>query len=342
MMSNRSTASIAADADPHRSTIRVRNIRESVVYHLMFDGDIGRLTGALLKQHIQSICGIPTDQQILTFNNFNVTNETTGFDLGLHDGCTLLLDTIARTTRRNSGAAEDQYGTVRGSSTEPSMQQQQQQSSAGAAASAGPINRPAVLPPSKSRFEREMESLRRDDRSASVPQRNAAAAAAATGSGYGYTNGAGSHVAGLNASSSIFLPTTTNHGLTGYPASGLYDDVDVDVEITEESGVPLWQPTNSIDVEENRLLQQDYIWKMEQVRFETERMNREREMLRQKQELDYQAELLERERIELERKTHGEKLKYASLQTTLHDEMAIEAKVSAMTEESVYRSRYMS
>ncbi|CUE74239.1 Hypothetical protein, putative [Bodo saltans] len=64
-------------------------------------------------------------------------------------------------------------------------------------------------------------------------------------------------------------------------------------------------------------------------------------MLRQKQELDYQAELLERERIELERKTHGEKLKYASLQTTLHDEMAIEAKVSAMTEESVYRSRYM-
>ncbi|CUE74232.1 ubiquitin-like protein, putative [Bodo saltans] len=258
MMANRSTTSIAADADPHRSTIRVRNIRESVVYHLMFDGDIGRLTGALLKQHIQSICGIPTDQQILTFNNFNVTNETTGFDLGLHDGCTLLLDTIARTTRRNSAAAEDAFGTVRGSSTEPSSTQQP--------ASSGPVGRPAVLPPSKSRFEREMESLRRDDpRSASV-QRNAAAA----GGGYGYTNngGASQHVAGLNASSSIFLPTTTNHGLAGYPASGLYDDVDVDVEITEESGVPLWQPTNSIDVEENRLLQQDYIWKMEQVRLD--------------------------------------------------------------------------
>lgn len=335
MMSNRNT-SITADADPHRSTIRVRNIRESVVYHLMFDGDIGRLTGALLKQHIQSICGIPMEQQILTFNTFHVTNETTGFDLGLHDGCTMLLDTVARTSRRSVAGAEDHLGTVRGSSTDPS-----------AYASAAPqVARPAVLPPSKSRFEREMESLRRDDHHASVHRGGGGGSAAASpyvaphaaaANPYSHHSGA----AGLNASSSIFLPTTTNHGLAGYPASGLYDDVDVDVEITEESGVPLWQPTNSIDVEENRLLQQDYIWKMEQVRFETERMNREREMLRQKQELDYQSELLERERIELERKTHGERLKYASLQSTLHDEMAIEAKVSAMTEESVYRSRFM-
>jgi hypothetical protein len=333
MMSNRTAASIAADADPHRSTIRVRNIRESVVYHLMFDGDIGRLTGALLKQHIQSICGIPVDQQILTFNNFNITNETTGFDLGLHDGCTLLLDTVARTSRRSVAGAEDQFGAVRGSSTDPMGAS----TSSAANAATAPIARPSVLPPSKSRFEREMESLRRDEQQHPSVHRGVAAASPYAAPHQQHQ----SYATGLNASSSIFLPTANNHGLTGYPASGLYDDVDVDVEITEESGVPLWQPTNSIDVEENRLLQQDYVWKMEQVRFETERMNREREMLRQKQELDYQAELLERERIELERKTHSERLKYASLQSTLHDEMAIEAKVSAMTEESVYRSRFM-
>jgi hypothetical protein len=253
----------------------------------MFDGDVGRLTGTQLKQHIQSICGIPAAQQILTHNGMNVADNSMGYDLGLRDGSTLLLDTISRSGSYARGPSELRQGPP-----PPRV-----------------IHQPSASRSTQgSRYAAELDSIRRD---AEV---------------------------GSQSLAREYTPADRRAPAT-YSAAGVYDDVDLDVEIEEESGGPMWQPTNSVDVEESRLLQQDYIWKMEQVRFETERMNREREMMRQKQELDYQAELLERERIELERKTHAERLKLALLQATLQDEMSIEARISALTEESVYRNR---
>jgi hypothetical protein len=312
-MISQSPATSVDDAAPGRVTLRVRNIREAVVYHLMFDGDVGRLTGAQLKAHIQSICGIPQDQQILTFNGLNVTNATTGYDLGFHSGAMLLLDTVARGGASRQSAAKDDLDGVRGSSNDTSLMRTQQP------VAAASVPRAAAR---GSRFEEQLEAVRREEalRPAVAPQ---------------HMHSAVSQSRGLSRS----VPAASVAPVP-YPAPGVYDDLDLDVEVVEETGGPLWQPTNSVDVEEARLLQQDYIWKMEQVRFETERMNREREMMRQRQELDYQSELLERERIELERKTHGERLKLSILQSTLHDEMNINARVSALSEESVHRQRY--
>lgn len=330
----------AVSDESGRTTLRVRNMRESVVYHLMFDGDVRRLTGTQLKDHVASVCGIPSSQQILTFNNFQVTNESSGFDLGLHDGCTLLLDTMSRGPRRSQSNVSNAAGSTTTQNNNNNYSNNGRQGSVadgnrsvgGNAAPPPSSSLPnnnngssSVAAPPRSKFEEELDAAQRPQQ----PYR------------------ANSH---LNSSEHLSHTNPYSYDVdlrrryANQPgavsaAAAPFDDVDVDVEIEEEHGVPLWAPSNSVDLEESRLLQQDYTWRMEQVRFETERMNREREMLRQKQELDYQSELLERERIELERRTHTERLKLAMLQRTVQDEMLIEAKMSGIAEGSVYRIR---
>jgi hypothetical protein len=76
------------------------------------------------------------------------------------------------------------------------------------------------------------------------------------------------------------------------------------------------------DVEELRLQQQDYVWRLEQVRFETERMNREREMRRQLEDLEYEASLLDRDRVEMERATALERGRLERMQ--LHNKVELE------------------
>ena len=98
-----------------RSTLCIRNIRQSVVYHLLFDGDVGRLTGAQLKAHIQGICNMPVEQQLLTYNGQPVHNTSTGYDLNLRDGAMLVLDSVAR---GGSGVADGGSAVVRGGSAE--------------------------------------------------------------------------------------------------------------------------------------------------------------------------------------------------------------------------------
>ena len=327
----------AVSDESGRTTLRVRNLRESVVYHLMFDGDVRRLTGTQLKEHVASVCGIPAAQQILTFNHFQVTSETSGFDLGLHDGCTLLLDTVSRGPRRSqSSLASGSMTQNPNNGAEQSLGRQPSivntnNNNRSMTSQAPPPQQAVPLPP-RSKFEDELEAVRRDERQ-----------------GYRAPSAHLNSSEHLNSHHPISYDVDLRRRYASQPGSALstaagggvapYDDVDVDVEIEEEHGVPLWAPSNSVDLEESRLLQQDYTWRMEQVRFETERMNREREMLRQKQELDYQSELLERERIELERRTHTERLKLQMLQRTVQDEMLIEAKMSGIAEESVYRVR---
>ena len=101
----------------------------------------------------------------------------------------------------------------------------------------------------------------------------------------------------------------------------------VEVDVVEEGVVPPWMPRTSLDMDELAMVQADYAWKMEQVRFETERMAREREMRRQRQELEYQAALFDRQRLELERKTEIERLKFEHLQR--QEQVALDVQAAA-------------
>lgn len=274
-----------AEYDADRSVLRVRNIRESAVYHLTFDGDIGRLTGYQLRAHIKSICGASIEQQILTFNGQPISNDCTGYEVGLRPGAMLILDFVNRASVSAANASTsrpraDQL--VRGSSeVAPSYQ--------------------------PNRFAGEVNTTRHTALE-SVPR--------------GAGDGSSRH----------------GHTVTPYAAPvsaythSAADEIDIDVEIEEEPAVEPWAPTSSVETEESRLLQQDYAWKMEQVRFETERMHREREMMRQRQELEYQSELLERERLEFERKTRAEKLKLSMMHNAMQEEMSIQAQISSYHE----------
>jgi hypothetical protein len=299
-----------------RSTLRVRNVRESVVYHLLFDGDIGKLTGQQLKTHIQAICHIPPEQQLLTYNGQPVHATSTGYNLDLRNGGMLLLDYVAR---QPSPAEEASIHVSQSRSRVPSESQprspsrrhivQSQPQPASSSVMRGPSRVATGSMPRAaareeiSRLETEIENIRRQEEEILRRQDE-------------LRRGRNVVAYGLHRDSAY----------PSYAVSGLHDEVDYDVEVVEESEKVTWHPTSSVDVDEARTLQQDYVWKMEQVRFETERMNRWREMKRQQQELEYQAELLDRERVELERKTHMARNKFENIQRQMADEMTIEAR----------------
>lgn len=280
----RSTVS-EGDIGDNRAILRVRNIRESAVYHLTFDGDIGRLSGHQLRAHIKSICGVPVEQQILTYNGQPITNEATGYEVGLRPGAMLILDFINRPSSMQNHSISRDPQLVRGSSE----------------------SKPRIgLSQSSSRFEAEINNARRTEDSI------------------------------IRKQDALQRYQQNKTSFPTYGPSGVYDDIDVEVEVEEETAIEPWAPATSVETEEARLLAQDYTWKMEQVRFETERMHREREMIRQRQELEYQSELLERERLELERKTRAEKLKLAMMHNAMQEEMSIQAQISSYHEVSPY------
>lgn len=86
-------------------------------------------------------------------------------------------------------------------------------------------------------------------------------------------------------------------------------------------------PPFDIDMEESRLMEREYTWLMDQMRFETERMNRERELIRQRQELECEANMLERERCILGRRTLQERRKLFEVQQWIREEMTLEARL---------------
>ena len=277
-------------------------MRESVVYHLLFDGDIGRLTGLQLKQHLEGICNYPVEQQILTLNGQVVANDTIGYNVNLKDGSMLLLDNVARSATATApgsasrvanesqrrSAPQQQPTTPGGSSTLFNQQQRQQQQTI-------------------TRLESEIDAIRRKEDAIMRRQDE-------------LRRGGNATFTGLN----------NDRTYPSFAPAGLQDEVEFDVDIVEEPTKLAWQPANSTDVEEARLLQQDYVWKMEQVRFETERMNREREIARQRQELEYQSELLDRDRIDLERRTQLERQRFEGLQKQIREELAVQSRLGGV------------
>lgn len=306
-------------SDAGRATIKIRNVRESVVYHLLFDGDIGKLTGAQLKTHINAICGVPTEQQLLTYNGLPLHNTSSGYSVDLKPGGMLLMDYVDRAGSATAppAAVPTEYSQAGGSTPNRSRYGAQSQRSPGArsAMSAPPYNpnddvsmQSNAPQQDLNQLEQEIERIRRQEEDILRRQDELRRGRSAISYGSGAAGG---------------------HNTSSYPSyavTGLNDEVDVDVEVMEEDDRVAWHPTSSVDVEETRTLQQDYVWKMEQVRFETERMNRQREMRRQQQELEYAAELLDRDRVELERRTYVERVKFESTQRQMSEDMSIQAR----------------
>ena len=263
-----------------RSIVRIRNIRESTVYHLTFDGDIGRLTGVVLKGHIKGMSGIPAEQQILTYNGQPIYNDSTGYDIGLRAGSMIILDLVNRPSMSapREASAPSEHQTPAPAASHP----------------VGTNVTPAQT--QESHFQRELKEMRAMEEDVLRAQ---------------------DKLAQHHRERAVAAPQ--------YTTSGPNDDIEVEVEVEDQEGE--YMPYSSADVEESRLLHQDFVWRMEQVRFETERMHREREMRRQQQELEYQAEVLERERIVLERKTMAEKMKLSMMQSAMQDEMSIHARL---------------
>lgn len=60
-----------------RATVRVVNAVEGVVYHLVFDGNIRRVSGRQLRRHIQRVSHIPAEAQVLLVGDAVLPNDST-------------------------------------------------------------------------------------------------------------------------------------------------------------------------------------------------------------------------------------------------------------------------
>lgn len=66
-----------------RMSLRVRNMAEGVVYHLVFEGDVRRLSGRQLRHHLAHICHIPPAEQQLFVRGERFTADMLGAAVGL-------------------------------------------------------------------------------------------------------------------------------------------------------------------------------------------------------------------------------------------------------------------
>ena len=355
----------SSSATANRTTIKVRNVRESIVYHLIFDGDIGRLTGQQLRAHVETVSGIPAGQQLMSFNGQPFGPNAVGFTVGLQDGCTVLLDVMQRAeeaaqrvastnadlSRQSTGGAVAAAPAGTGQAVHfpspPRRASPPQPSISYSSVPTGSVPQAAASPSRMnnnvsvhriSRLDAEIDDIRKQE--ADMRRAQTDYRVATTGR---YFPGEGHSLVQSPAVSRALSRSSAGHGLTHGGQHAAYqqersayahevgslrhEEADVDVEVTIEPSRE-WLPVNSQDVEVSRQQHQDYVWKMEQVRFETERMSREREMRRQQQELEYHASVLDRERAELERRTQLERLKFDALRRVTQEQLAIQSRMT--------------
>ncbi|ESS66006.1 hypothetical protein TCDM_05485 [Trypanosoma cruzi Dm28c] len=304
-MRSRGSAPSSAPGE-QQCTLRIRNPAADVVYHLVFEGNIRKLTGAQLRLHLEAICLIPAEQQVLTFNGVPVENTSTGASLGLHNKAVLELHTAGEASRIPS-SRRGEWGDRRrgGRQTHPAEEHLNQSDrievSHGLNTSATTASQCTPVPRTRQqRADRERAGERQrypcDKHDCGGPR-------AATG-------------------------TCAVAPLERTPSVQTLSPVDVIIEEDAIDGLGTAMiPFYDADVEDARLEQREYVWMMEQMRFETERMNRERELLRQREELEHEAEILERERCIVKRRTLQERRKLVELHQWVCEEMAMEAQI---------------
>ncbi|KAG5501088.1 hypothetical protein GH5_04682 [Leishmania sp. Ghana 2012 LV757] len=69
-----------------RTSLRVRNVAAGVIYHLVFEGDLHRLSGKQLRHHLTRISHVPPAEQQLFVRGQSFTENTTGAAVGLREG----------------------------------------------------------------------------------------------------------------------------------------------------------------------------------------------------------------------------------------------------------------
>jgi len=74
---------------PHRSTIRVQNEHDGTMYHLVFDGNLLKLSMLALKQHLCPILGCSAAQLALSYHGVPLGDADMGLNIGLTDGAQL-------------------------------------------------------------------------------------------------------------------------------------------------------------------------------------------------------------------------------------------------------------
>nr|CAJ2475922.1 unnamed protein product [Leishmania braziliensis] len=86
-----------------RTSLRVRNIAVGVIYHLVFEGDVQRLSGKQLRHHLARISHIPPEEQQLFVHGQLFAPNTIGAAVGLHAEDVLDLVQIAKDGRDHNG-----------------------------------------------------------------------------------------------------------------------------------------------------------------------------------------------------------------------------------------------
>ncbi|RNF27085.1 uncharacterized protein Tco025E_00743 [Trypanosoma conorhini] len=295
-------ADLSSAPGEQRSTLRVRNPASGVVYHLIFEGNLRRLTGAQLRLHLEGICLVPAERQRLTFNGVPVDNESTGASLGLHDRALLELHTAPRGGPGDVLLRGAQYAHPAEEHLNHSERSEQPHG----------LSTPTTT--TASQRTPTPRAMQRDVEDASAEVRHPRWRYA-----YGKDDCGGPRLARNVCAAAPLL---------GAPPAQTLEPVDAVIEEDAIEGLSAaMMPLHDADIEDARLEQMEYVWMMEQMRFETERMNRERDLLRQRQELEYEAEILEREQCIVGRRTLQERRKLAELQQWVREEMAVEARL---------------
>eukprot|EP00760_Papus_ankaliazontas_P018282 PhM_4_TR17457/c1_g3_i1/m.36662 len=78
-----------------QSTINVVSASDGKKYRMVMKGDLGRLSVAKLKKYLVSSAAIPYDDQVLSIDGRVLTDNQLGRDVGLHDGVHITLDVRA-------------------------------------------------------------------------------------------------------------------------------------------------------------------------------------------------------------------------------------------------------
>ncbi|GET89853.1 hypothetical protein, conserved [Leishmania tarentolae] len=88
---------------PPRTTLRVRNAAAGLLYHLVFEGDVQRLSGRQLRHHLARISHVPATEQQLFVHGQLFAPDAVGASVGLREEDVVDLVQVAENVRDDDG-----------------------------------------------------------------------------------------------------------------------------------------------------------------------------------------------------------------------------------------------
>eukprot|EP00759_Apiculatamorpha_spiralis_P057533 PhF_6_TR8690/c0_g1_i1/m.13620 len=345
----------AAAYIPSRSTIRVRNVADETIYHLVFDGNLTKLTVASLKQHLCTIVGCSPSQQSLYLGGRHLLDLDTGSMVGLRDG--ILLDLEIAGQSRNvpppptSSIVDVPHTPTSSNSNTGGMYNYNHNTNTNSTVPAG-AGVPVPLHASQQRAWRSIQTPIDHIYDYTGPTHNISTVSASKVRQIRQPNidafEIGAHGGGsYHASTRDLLHGSGNN-------HNAYDDMDVHCVVIEEddddcppSVLPLNNSTSDATrlrylvpppthnprslVEDTAIFNADLQWVLEHKKFETERMVREAELRRDEMILSQQAALLEEEFNEMQKALVYENMKAEVVQREIRKSYELAAVCKGTT-----------